>query len=277
MGSKNFLLIVVEHVLVDITVYCQTCVGCQSTVPSKKKPPSPGLFEVPDDRFSHVHIDIVGPLPESEGFKFLLTTMDRTTRFFSAIPVKDTSAKTCSQAFLLNHVAMFGIPSACTSDRGSNFVSDLFHEMQRGLGIEAIHTPIYLPQGNGLIERQHQVLKNSLKAQIIEMANEHQENWCSFLPWTLLGMRTSFNKNLHTSSAELAFGLHPQIPAALAQPVKFDQNPNVSEILKKVRLLNNRTAIPTSTNDQPLVDPPGNEVTHVHTKQHNKKRTPKYV
>ena len=143
--------------------------------------------------------------------------------------------------------------------------------MQKHLGIEAIHTPIYWPQGNGLIERQHQVLKNSLKAQLIEMANEYQDRWFHFLPWALLGCRTSFNKDLQTSSAELTFGRHPQIPMALAQPVKFDHTPDIQSILSKIRLLNERTATPTSTNVQEKVDPPGEKVTHVYTKQHNKK------
>ena len=85
----------------EITRFCQTCHGCQATKPTKFKPPSLGHFEVPDDRFSHIHMDIVGPLPESQGYKFLLTTIDRTTRLFSALPVKDTSAKTCAQAFFV--------------------------------------------------------------------------------------------------------------------------------------------------------------------------------
>ena len=133
-----------------------------------------GKFEVPDKRFTHCHVDIVGPLPESEGYKYLLTIIDRTTRLLFALPVSEPSAKVCSQQFLLHYVSLFGVPSACTSDQGKNFVSNLFQEMQRNLGIDIKHTPIYWPQGNGLLERNHQSLKNSIKAQLIEMGEIHK-------------------------------------------------------------------------------------------------------
>ena len=36
---------------------------------------------IPGNRFSHVHVDLVGPLPVSaEGYRYLLTIVDRTTR-----------------------------------------------------------------------------------------------------------------------------------------------------------------------------------------------------
>jgi hypothetical protein len=35
---------------------------------------------VPNHRFSHVHVDLVGPLPTSvEGFRYLFTLVDRPT------------------------------------------------------------------------------------------------------------------------------------------------------------------------------------------------------
>uniref|UniRef100_A0AAV2KH15 Reverse transcriptase RNase H-like domain-containing protein n=1 Tax=Knipowitschia caucasica TaxID=637954 RepID=A0AAV2KH15_KNICA len=38
-------------------------------------------FVVPERRFDHVNIDLVGPLPPSRGFTYLLTMVDRTTRW----------------------------------------------------------------------------------------------------------------------------------------------------------------------------------------------------
>ena len=43
----------------EITEFCWTCHGCQSQKPTKFKPPNLGHFEVPDCRFSHIHLDIV--------------------------------------------------------------------------------------------------------------------------------------------------------------------------------------------------------------------------
>jgi hypothetical protein len=57
---------------------------------------------VPRQRFSHVHVDIVGPLPvSSEGFTYLLTVIDRTTRWIEAAPKKkDMLAKICVDALV---------------------------------------------------------------------------------------------------------------------------------------------------------------------------------
>ena len=252
----------------EITSFVQSCHGCQSAKSSKAKPPHYGEFKVPDQRFSHCHVDIVGPLPESDGYKYILSIIDRTTRHLTAIPLAETSAKTCSQAFLLHYVALYGVPSACTSDQGKNFVSDLFQEMQRNLGIKINHTPIYWPQGNGLLERNHQSLKDSIKAQLVEMGELHKENWIKYLPWALLGRRTAFNKDLGTSSSELTLGTHIAVPGCIL-PDAFNAEPNLNEILRKLQLKNNRAAVPTSSNTQKEVDPPSETVTHVYARQHD--------
>ena len=252
----------------EITRYVQTCHNCQSNKPSKNRPPHYGHFEVPDQRFTHVHLDVVGPLPQSEGYKYLLTAVDRTTRLFFAWPITEPSAKECSQQFLLHYISLFGIPSACTSDQGSNFVSAMFQELQRNLSIDINHTPVYWPQGNGLLERQHQTLKTSLRAQLLDLGNDYQSQWYHYLPWALLGVRTSYNKDLGTSSSELALGTHVQIPGAILQPVDFDKEPDIKAILEKLEFKNNRVAVPTSKNPQEPVDPPSLDVTHVYARQH---------
>ena len=254
----------------EITRYVQTCHGCQSAKTSKTTPPHYGDFPVPDQRFSHCHIDIVGPLPESEGYRYLLTVIDRTTRQLSALPVKEPSAKACSQAFLLHYVALYGLPSACTSDQGSNFVSALFQEMQRNLGIEILHTPIYWPQGNGLIERSHRTLKESIKAQLVEMGQKYKSDWYNVLPWALLGQRTAFNRDLGTSSNELTLGTHVQVPGCILKEVSSNsEEPNIEQILEKLQIKDGRVAIPTSKIVQKEIDPPPDTVTHVYARQHD--------
>ena len=106
------------------------------------------------------------------------------------------TSEAIAEAFLLHWTALFGLPSICTSDHGPNLTSNLFKGLQEQLGIKVTYSPIYHPQSNGLIERSHQTLKNSIKASLIEMGDKYQENWIHYLPWALLGIRSSFNKNV---------------------------------------------------------------------------------
>ena len=161
----------------DTIKFIQTCHGCQSTKSPKQPSQHIGKFEEPDQRFTHCHLDIVGPLPPSKGFKYILTIKDRSTKFLQCIPLVSPTSEAIADAFMLHWTALFGIPSICTTDQGPNLTSGLFKGLQDQLGIHVTLSPIYHPQTNGLIERAHQTLKNSIKASLIEMGDRYQENW----------------------------------------------------------------------------------------------------
>ena len=63
----------------DIQEFVRSCHPCQLAKQSRAVDPGIGDFPVPDQRFQFIHLDIVGPLPESYGHRFLLTIYDRCT------------------------------------------------------------------------------------------------------------------------------------------------------------------------------------------------------
>ena len=279
-GQKEAVLRMSSHyywkqIRVDTIDFIKTCHGCQSTKPSKLHPPHIGQYDTPDQRFTHIHLDIVGPLPPSKGFKYILTLKDRHTRFVQGIPLVTPTSEAIADAFMLHWTSIFGLPSICTSDHGPNLTSGLFKGLQDQLGIEVTYSPIYYPQSNGMIERAHQSIKNSIKASLIEMGDKYQENWVHYLPWALLGLRSSFHSDLGTSPTEMTFGKSVQLPGTiLADPdeVKGLDDISVDALLRRLQIKDNRMAVPPAVNTKNTkIETLPDSVSHIYARQHNVK------
>ena len=189
----------------DIKNWCRSCIPCQKTkVHRHNKSPFEQIM-VPNERFEHVHIDIVGPLPSSEGFTYCLTCIDRFSRWPEAIPISDIKAETVAKAFFLHWISRFGIPIRLTTDQGTQFESELFTELNKFLGTRKLHTTPYHPQANGLVERWHRTFKNAIKCNATN-------RWMEVLPTILLGLRSIILENLNASPAELVYGQNLRLP-----------------------------------------------------------------
>ena len=144
----------------DVRRWAQSCLQCQRSKVQRHTITPLATFTTPDAHFDMVHIDIVGPLPPSRGFTYLLTCIDRFTRWPEAIPISNITAETVAEAFVSGWVARFGSPSTITTDRGRQFESALWRQLSRlRLGSKRIRTTSYHPIANGLVERFHRQLK----------------------------------------------------------------------------------------------------------------------
>ena len=135
----------------DIARWCRTCKGCQTAKVSRHNTPVFGKFTEPTERFDHVHVDIVRPLPYADGFRYLLTCVDRFTRWPEAIPMVDIRAETVADAFFSGWIARYGTPATITTDRGAQFESKLWDSLCNQFGIIRNRTTSYHPQSNGMV------------------------------------------------------------------------------------------------------------------------------
>ena len=207
----------------DITHWCNECSSCQASKIQRHYRAPVEAIPVPPRRFTHVQVDIVGPFPTSRGYTYLLTILDRTTRWPEAVPLQDITAASCARAFMTGWVARFGVPLQMTFDRGRQFISSLWSEMARSLGTQLHRTTSYHPQANGMVERFHRSLKASLRARL------HDGNWIDELPWVLLGLRTATKEDLQTSPAEMVFGDSPLLSGEFASSGKTPFFPSFTQ------------------------------------------------
>ena len=194
----------------QIGYWTKQCLACQtSKVQSHIKAPLQ-KFDNPLRRFDHIHVDLVGPLPPSNGYTHLFTVIDRFTRWPETIPLNSTTAIDCAQALLTHWISRFGIPLHISSDRGPQFTSQLWMSVAKLLGTQVHHTTAYHPQANGLVERFHRHLKSALRARLTG------PNWINELPWVLPGIRTTPKEDFEQPTQK---HLATQPPSPTPQPI----------------------------------------------------------
>ena len=190
----------------DVREWARTCISCQTSKVSRHTESGIGRFPQPKRRFGHIHVDVVGPLPQSGNAKYLLTIIDRSTRWPEATPMHDASTTACAEALLSSWVSRFGVPDDITTDRGPAFLSELWASLARLMGTKLHSTTAYNPAANGMVERSHRSLKAALMARCTD------ENWLQQLPWVLLGLRTAPKSNGEASPAEKVYGETLAVP-----------------------------------------------------------------
>lgn len=204
----------------DIARWCKLCLSCQQSKVSRHNRHRPEHFAAPDGRFDHVHVDIVGPLPSSEGFTYLLTMIDRFSRWVEAVPMKDREATSVARAFFESWISRFGAPKIVTTDQGGEFESRLFNALLSLIGCHRVRTTPYHPQSNGIIERWHRVLKAAIMCHA-------RDEWTRVLPTVLMGLRSHVRSDVTASPAEMLFGTTLRLPGEFFLPDNDAPDPNV--------------------------------------------------
>jgi hypothetical protein len=225
-----------------VSALIRNCLQCQKSKIHRHVTLQAAHIPVPVRRFSHIHVDLVGPLPRSSGFSYLFTVIDRTTRWPEAVPLTSTTAADCAAALLQGWIQRFGVPDIITSDRGPQFTSSLWASLCSLLSISHTQTTAYHPQSNGLVERFHRRLKNALRARAAGA------DWFLHLPWVLLGFRTSCGEDSEFSPSENVFGSQLVLPG---QFLSAPESPSPSFLQDFQGVLAGRTPLPTRHHTTP--------------------------
>ena len=199
----------------DVAEFCRTCHVCQ--VVGKSQPaikPAP-LMPVPafEEPFTRVLVDCVGPLPRTKsGFQFLLTTMDVSTRFPEAVPLRRITAKNVVEA-LVQFFTRYGLSREVQMDQGSNFMSGVFKQVLKQLGIKQLKSSAYHPESQGALERYYQTLKTMLRA----YCTENPEGWDKGIPLLLFATRDASSESTGYTPFELVYGHEVRGPLKLVK------------------------------------------------------------
>ena len=135
----------------DCETFVSACNECQkyTIVRSGYHPQKSILANQPMD---HVLVDLLGPLPESNGFTFILVCIDVFSRFIFLKPLINKTAISVAEN-LYSIFTLFGHPKILQTDNGTEFVNGILEHL--GNLFNWSHRTIvpYHPQANGMVER----------------------------------------------------------------------------------------------------------------------------
>ncbi|GBM19764.1 Transposon Tf2-8 polyprotein [Araneus ventricosus] len=146
----------------DTKNFCEHCEKCLENKPKAKLTQTQMIPKRNLAPGQCIAIDIVGKLPRSTDNKnFILTIIDHYSRYLEAYPLQNITSRTIINC-LNKYFANFGLPKFLITDNVTNFISNEMVEFLDRLNIQHRKSSIYYPMANGLLERAHRTMKESL-------------------------------------------------------------------------------------------------------------------
>eukprot|EP01088_Endostelium_zonatum_P003701 TRINITY_DN1489_c0_g1_i1.p1 TRINITY_DN1489_c0_g1~~TRINITY_DN1489_c0_g1_i1.p1 ORF type:complete len:1387 (-),score=354.22 TRINITY_DN1489_c0_g1_i1:3213-7373(-) len=214
--------------------YVLTCIDCQRKKPYRQKEFGKlNPLKHPSYPFERMSMDIVGPMTETKnGNKYIVTFMDYFSRWPEAIAMKEVTTENIAQVYLDKIICRYGCPRILLTDRGSQFTSKLFNQVNKLLKTKHRTTTAYHPQTNGVIEKFHESLVGAIKF----LCASNEENWDEYIDVSLFIFRTTNNKTIGKTPFEALYGFKASLPADIELGV-IKKTENLEEWTIQLRIM----------------------------------------
>ena len=105
----------------NVTFWCRNCIQCQKSKVHRHNVTNLQRYPSPSQKFADINLDLVGPLPDSNGYSYILVIVDRFSRWPVAIPLPDCKTHTILNAFMHNWLSLYGVPKKLLQIKARNF------------------------------------------------------------------------------------------------------------------------------------------------------------
>jgi len=135
-------------------------------------------LEIPQEPWQEINIDIIGPLPRSNGMDAIIVVVDQFTKI---IQLQATTTNISSEGIMKiyrdNIWKLHGVLKKILSDWGPQFASKFMEEFTKALGTKRQLSTAYHPQTDGQTERINQKIGTFSQHYV----NYQQDNWTDWL------------------------------------------------------------------------------------------------
>lgn len=189
--------------------YIDHCVVCLTHKKVPRAPLQPIVsWTKPSVPFDTIHVDALGPLPESNGYKYVLILVDAFTKYCFLYPMYRQDSTELKRAFT-NAISIFGTPQLIVCDRGRMFDSAEFNEWAANFGIQLHFITPEMHHENGQVERYCRTVLNMVRIEV----NHKHESWSNALWKIQLVLNTNKQKTTQCSALNLLIGTEATTPA----------------------------------------------------------------
>ncbi|GFW19447.1 transposon Tf2-11 polyprotein [Trichonephila clavipes] len=165
-----------------IDQYVSTCRMCQVNNYKNALPAGRLIPIVSNYPNEIVTLDLLGPYPVSRvrRNRYVLVITDHFSKWAEIIPLKKACARVIADNFFDNYISRFGAPIKLISDNGPQFISDIFENLSKRLGIRHVKTVVYRPQANRT-ERVNRDLVQMIANYVNEQMTHGTDSYVSLL------------------------------------------------------------------------------------------------
>jgi transposase InsO family protein len=206
--SRNYWTPELKELVTQVVRNCDACIRNKS---SRHSPCGQmEAVQVPEQPWSSISWDFIGPLPESEEpvtrvkYDMILIIMERLTKYMVLVPFRSNyTAQDLAQVFFREVVMKFGLPKEIISDRDKLFTSKFWTATTELLGVKRKLSTAFHPQSNGGNERMNQVVEAYLRCYV----DYQQTNWVSLLPSAQFAYNSSPTETTLVSPFKANYGM----------------------------------------------------------------------
>ncbi|GJV73022.1 putative reverse transcriptase domain-containing protein [Tanacetum coccineum] len=220
---------------VDIATYVSKCLTC-ARVKAEHQRPS-GLLvqlEIPQWKWDNITMDFVTKLPKSsQAYDTIWVIVDRLTKSAIFTPIRETdSMEKLVRMYLKEVVTRHGMPVLIICDHDPRFASNFWRSLQKALGTNLDMSTAYHPQTDKQSERTIQILKDMLRACVIDFGN----GWVRHLPLVEFFYNNSYHASIKAAPFKALYERKCRSPVCWAEvgQVQFTSPKMVQETTEKV-------------------------------------------
>ena len=134
---------------------------------------------IPDSRGESVAVDFIGPLPEDQGYKMLVTMTDHLGADIRLVPCRNTITVSQFATLFFDHwYCENGLPLKIISNRDKLFMSCFWKALHTLTGVKVKMSSAYHPQTDGASEQTNKTVNQCIRFHV----ECNQKGWVKTLP-----------------------------------------------------------------------------------------------